>query len=117
MRNDYNNYDYLYPGNSNRKHYKPLGGARKLVDNDIGSIKEWLITLLLLDIPLLNVFIFIYWLFGGGDCKARTNCMRAYFIILMFSTITFFIILAILGISFSELISIFRKVIEANQNQ
>ncbi|MCL9659138.1 hypothetical protein SK066_16370 [Paenibacillus hunanensis] len=41
------------------------------------SVKEWMITLLLLAIPLVNLIMLFIWAFGGGTNISKSNYAKA----------------------------------------
>ncbi|MFA6865984.1 MAG: hypothetical protein WCR54_00535 [Clostridia bacterium] len=53
----------------------------------VTSIGQWLLTIVLLAIPIVNIVFFIIWAFGGGDNKNRTNYIRASIIPLLVAII------------------------------
>lgn len=58
------------------------------------SIGQWLITLLVMSIPCVNIVMLFVWGFGGGN-QTRANYCKAYLI--------WFIILTVLTVVFSML--------------
>ncbi len=56
--------------------------AKKPTGNDLPlSVGEWLITLILLAIPILNIALYIYWAFFSKGNKSRINFCRASLIL------------------------------------
>ncbi|KIL42345.1 hypothetical protein SD70_01315 [Gordoniibacillus kamchatkensis] len=41
------------------------------------SLKEWMITILLLAIPLVNIIMLFVWAFGGGANPSKSNYAKA----------------------------------------
>lgn len=41
------------------------------------SVKEWMVTLLLLAIPLVNIIMLFVWAFGGGANPSKVNYAKA----------------------------------------
>lgn len=59
------------------------------------SVKEWLLTTLVMIIPLVNIIMVFVWAFGNGAKKSKSNFFKAYLVwILIFVVIS--IIVAIL---------------------
>ncbi len=56
------------------------------------SIGQWLITLLVMSIPCVNIVMLFVWGFGGGN-QTRANYCKAYLI--------WFVILTVLGLVLS----------------
>lgn len=58
------------------------------------TVKEWLITMLLLCIPIANIVLMFYWAFGGDAKKSKSNYFKASLIMAAIVTgiyIVFFI--------------------------
>ncbi|WP_405030816.1 hypothetical protein [Paenibacillus hexagrammi] len=45
--------------------------------NSVISVKEWMITILLLAIPLVNIVMLFVWAFGGGANPSKANYAKA----------------------------------------
>lgn len=56
------------------------------------SVKEWVITLLILAIPIVNLVMLFVWGFGDGTKKSKSNFAKA--------TLIMFVIGAVLSIFF-----------------
>jgi succinate dehydrogenase/fumarate reductase cytochrome b subunit len=41
------------------------------------SIKDWMLTLLLMAIPLVNIIMLFVWAFGGGENPSKANYAKA----------------------------------------
>lgn len=51
----------------------------------IMSVKDWVITLIVLMIPLVNVIMLFVWAFGDGTVKTKSNFAKARLIIFLIS--------------------------------
>ena len=62
------------------------------------SVKEWLITFLILCIPTVNIIMMIVWAFGGGASPTKANLFKASLIMtVIFTVITvIFVLICIL---------------------
>lgn len=64
---------------------------------DVLSVGQWLVTLLLLSIPLVNIVLLLVWAFGGSAHPTRRNYSRAS--LLLFAIIVgFALLLVLLGV-------------------
>lgn len=59
-------------------------------NNEVMSVKDWLITLLVMAIPIIGFIMTLVWAFGGSVNENKSNMLKAY---LLFSVIA-----ALLGI-------------------
>jgi len=60
------------------------------------SVGDWLITLIVLAIPVLNVILYIYWAFFSNGNKSRINFCRASLIL---AIVGLFFVLLLGGLS------------------
>jgi len=63
----------------------------------IMSIQDWIITFIVLIIPLVNIIMLFVWAFGSGTSKTKSNFAKAQLIMM--------IIFIVLGILFSILVA------------
>ena len=68
------------------------------------SIGEWIITFILLAIPLVNIIMLFVWAFGGGVNLSKKNYAKASLIIFLFFIVLYIIIFAAIGPSFTKLL-------------
>ncbi len=47
------------------------------------SVGDWLITLIVLAIPILNIVLYLYWAFFSNGNKGRVNFCRASLILML----------------------------------
>ncbi len=61
----------------------------KVVDKDMQviSVKEWLITMLILMVPIVNLVMPFVWAFGGGSSASKANYFKAYLIMVLISIV------------------------------
>ncbi len=45
--------------------------------DEIVSIKEWLITILIMSIPIVNIVMMFVWAFGGTAKESKANYFKA----------------------------------------
>lgn len=64
----------------------------------IMSVKDWVITMLILMIPMVNIIMLFVWAFGDGTIKTRSNFAKAQLVIWLIS-IALFVLLGILFVS------------------
>lgn len=58
--------------------YQPVNGAATA---EVVSFKEWIITLLIMMIPLVNLVMPFVWAFSGGTNPSKANFFKASIII------------------------------------
>lgn len=83
---------YMQPMQSQQAYQPP-------VESDDVSMNEWMWTLLLLYIPVVNFILLIVWAFGGGTkaskanyCKAQLLWMLIFYCLSFVLTIIFFFV-------------------------
>jgi hypothetical protein len=59
------------------------------------SVGEWMITILLLAIPLVNLVMLFVWAFGGGTQRSKANWAKA---MLIWAVIGFTLAIVIVGL-------------------
>lgn len=70
------------------------------------SVKDWVITLLILMIPFVNIIMLFVWGFGDGTIKNKANYAKAQLVILLIGiaiTIFFFLFIVSFGTFFEAL--------------
>jgi len=67
--------------------------------NEPMAYKEWLITLLLLFIPVANIILLVIWGFFGNEKKSKVSFARAALTMIPIVFVIYFIILMIVGVS------------------
>ncbi|XDZ51317.1 hypothetical protein AB8Q18_14290 [Neisseriaceae bacterium CLB008] len=60
------------------------------------SVKEWVLTLIILMIPLVNLIMMLVWAFGEGP-KWRANFCKANLLIMVIALAVYFIIFLLFG--------------------
>lgn len=69
------------------------------------TVGDWMVTLLILALPLVNIIMLLVWAFSSTGNVSRRNYCRAsllWFLIMMALSVIVFIILAALGILAGE---------------
>jgi len=64
--------------------------------NENVSVKEWLGSMLLLCIPIVNLVLVFVWAFGNGTKISKSNFFKAYLLLMLISIV----ISIVLGIVF-----------------
>lgn len=44
---------------------------------EVISTKDWVLTILITSIPILNIIMLFVWAFGGGTAKSKSNWAKA----------------------------------------
>ena len=88
-----NNYQQPYT-NQPQGYYQPAGTELE----EPMSIKEWLIIMLVMCIPCVNIVMMFVWAFGSGK-KSRSNYFKASLIVALIAIVLWIILVAILGVS------------------
>lgn len=57
----------------------------------IMSVKDWVITMLILMIPMVNIIMLFVWAFGDGTVKTKSNYAKAMLLIWLISIALVFI--------------------------
>jgi succinate dehydrogenase/fumarate reductase cytochrome b subunit len=67
------------------------------VENTPISVKEWVVTILLLVIPIVNIIMLFLWAFGKETSATKSNFAKAYLLWILIGTVVaiFFILLLI----------------------
>lgn len=60
------------------------------------TVGGWLVTLLILNIPLVNIVMLFVWAFGGGTSPCKSNWAKA---MLLFWLIVFVLCIIIFGVA------------------
>ena len=68
-----------------------------VTQGNIVSVKEWLITLLIMMIPVINIIMMFIWAFGGGVKESKANFFKAQLIYFVLLTVITIILSVILG--------------------
>ncbi len=69
-------------------------------DANIITVKEWLITFLILCIPVVNLVMPFVWAFGSNAKKSKANYFKAY----LLSMAVFFSIYIVIVLTFNSLL-------------
>ena len=71
------------------------------------TVGDWMLSMLLLCIPLVNIIMMFVWAFGGSAQKSKANFFKAYLIWfaigLGLALILYIILFAIVGVTMAEL--------------
>ena len=73
------------------------------LNDDVVSVKEWIITLLIMTVPLVNVVMMFVWAFGGGAKRSKSNFFKALLIMVLIGAVLSFLCFLLLGGLFASL--------------
>lgn len=59
------------------------------------SVKKWLITFLILLIPLVNIIMLFVWAYGGGS-KTKANFAKGYLLMMLVGIVIYTLLIALL---------------------
>lgn len=78
-------------------------GNRREDSSEVVSVGEWLVTSLIMAIPIVNIVMVFVWAFGGGAKKSKANFFKAAIIMMIISIVLAFFFIGSLLALFSEL--------------
>ncbi len=93
QQNPYQQSSYQQPQYQGYQTYQNTGNMEEPM-----SVKEWLITDLLLMIPCVNIVLIFVWAFSSSEKKSKSNYFKAS-LILAGCVLAFYLILFIIGIA------------------
>ena len=74
--------------------------------DEVVSIKEWLITILILCIPIVNIVMIFVWAYGNGTKTSKSNYFKATLIMFVISFLIIILLYAIMGsIAWSSMVN------------
>ena len=102
------NVNHQISGNNNIQDISSLYNDEKNSPNSIISVKEWLLTFIILGIPVIGLIMLFVWAFGNDSNETKSNWAKAHliFILIMFIISITFIVL--FGISMFSMMGNFR---------
>lgn len=103
QQSSYQQNSYQQPQYQNYQSYQPYPGGGL---EEPMSVKEWLITDLLLLIPCVNIILVFVWAFSSGEKKSKSNYFKAQ-LIFIGCILVFYLLLFIIGLG-AGLASIFN---------
>lgn len=102
-QNGYNQQSQPYYNNQQHQYYP---NNQNFDPNSLPmTMKDWLITLLLLCIPIVNIVLAFVWAFGSNVNKSKKSFFQAYLILMAIGIgiyIIFAIIIAILAFTYAS---------------
>lgn len=69
------------------------------------TMGKWLLTLLIISIPCVNIIMLLVWAFGNGDYPARKTFAQAYLIYLVVVFVLSFMFGFIMGLTMPAMMS------------
>lgn len=69
------------------------------------SMGEWLVTLLLMLIPCVNIVLMFVWAFSSKEKKSKSNYFKAALIFAAIILVLYIILIAVFGVAFTSMIS------------
>jgi len=82
--------------------------AANNAQSDTVSVGEWIVTTLILCIPLVGIIMMFVWAFGGGAKPSKRNYFRAELIFLLICVVLSIIIVVVIGIGAASLFRLQR---------
>ena len=76
-------------------------------NNNNVSVGNWLLTMLLMCIPIVNIVMLFVWAFGGGAEKSKSNWAKAQLIWMLIMIILSIVISVAFGAMIATLLSNF----------
>lgn len=61
--------------------YQPTIPVQQDIRDEVMTLKDWVITLVILMIPLVNIIMMFVWAFSSSENRNRSNFAKAYLII------------------------------------
>ena len=90
--NENTNYD---ENNNNQQYpYQPMQELEEPV-----TMGEWLITMLIMLIPCVNIIMVFVWAFSRKEKKSKSNYFKAYLIYMAVAVVLYLLLVLMLGIS------------------
>ena len=66
--------------------------------DEVMSVNEWLITLLILCVPLVNIIMMFVWGFGSSTKPTKANFCKAYLILTAIVIVLYVLLIMVVGI-------------------
>lgn len=73
------------------------------VKDDTASVKEWLITMLILLIPVVNIVMTFVWAFGSNTKPSKANYFKASILFWIIGIVLYFVLMMLGIFSFGML--------------
>lgn len=90
---DFNQYEYDQQENMQRN----MPG--RYMVSDVISVKEWLITLLVLSVPCVGIIMMFVWAFGGGSNINKSNFCKAQLIMAAIMVVLVILFYVVIGVA------------------
>ncbi|MBN2211334.1 MAG: hypothetical protein JW709_08055 [Sedimentisphaerales bacterium] len=62
------------------------------------SVGDWMVTYLLMCIPIVNLIMLFVWAFGGGTPVSKANWAKASLVWMLIAIIFYFLLFVLLGV-------------------
>lgn len=62
------------------------------------SVKQWMFTLIVMMIPLVNIVMFLVWAFGKGN-RGRANYFKAQLLLILIGCVLWLLLVMLIGSS------------------
>jgi hypothetical protein len=72
-------------------------GGYNRQQSDVITVGDWMITILIMIIPLINIIMLFVWAFSGGPKVSKANWAKASLLWLLIMIVIYIIIFAIIG--------------------
>lgn len=65
--------------------------AKGASSSEVVSVKDWIITMLILMIPIVNLVMVFVWAFGGGSNPSKANYFKAMILVTVVGMVLWFL--------------------------
>jgi len=63
--------------------------------SEVSSVGDWMLTIFLMIIPLVNIILLFVWAFGGGPKVSKANWAKASLLWILISIIIYIVIISL----------------------
>ena len=88
---NYNNWNYNNHGNDPGNHHNQYY-PRYSQDDDVISVKDWILTFILLAIPVVNIILLFVWAFSQDTNESKKNYSKASLIMMAISLVIYILV-------------------------
>jgi len=67
---------------------------QRMQDENVVTFGEWLLTIFLMWIPLVNFILLIVWAFGSNTKPSKANWAKATLLLMIIGTVLYFLVFA-----------------------
>lgn len=95
QQQQYNNQQQSYYQPQQQNYYQP----NQVPLEEPVSLGDWILTLIIMAIPCVNLIMMFVWGFGSGVKTSKKNYCRAMLVFLLIAVVFYLLIIALLGAS------------------